>query len=44
MKSYLRRSKASKSTIRRVEIILRRGFYRRKKLAARRCDAAGVER
>lgn len=30
MKSYLRKSKASKSTLRRIEIILRRGDYRKR--------------
>ncbi len=30
MKSFLRKTKASKSTLRRIEIILRRGDYRKR--------------
>lgn len=30
MKSFLRKTKASKSTLRRIEIILRRGDYKRR--------------
>ena len=32
-KSYMRRSKASKSTLRRVEIILRKGDYKKRSTA-----------